>query len=425
MVATLFILLFVLILISVPLYIVLAGAPLAAFFVSGDILPSAAIQHMFDGIDKFALMAVPFFILAANVMKNGGMAKRMVKLANVLVGGFRGGLAFTAIVACMFFGALCGSSPATVVAIGGIVYQPLLDAGYGRRFSSGLITASAAVALLIPPSINMIIYGVVARVSVGELFMAGFGAGLVYGILFIIYSAFYARRNNIPVTRRPKPKEILIAFKGAMWDLGVAAIIIGGIYGGVFTPTEAAAVSAVYAVFVCMVIHRELDFKGLYRSGLESARITAMVMIMIAAAASLSWALTVGGISQFLGAHILGLTQSPPLIMLMMIVIMLIAGMFMDGSSFTLVLIPLFLPIAQNMGIDLIHLGIITVTAASIGMYTPPFGLNLFVATGVTKCTFEELAKGVWPFILISLPIMLIIAYVPEISLWLPNFLYH
>lgn len=424
MIITLFLALFFLIIISVPLYIALCGAPLIAFYFSGEVPPLAAIQRMFDGIDKFALMAIPFFILAAAVMKNGGMARRIVNLANALVGGFNGGLAFTTVVACMFFGAICGSSPATVAAIGSMVYPPLINANYGRSFSTGLVTATSAVALLIPPSITMIVYGAVAGVSVGALFMAGFGAGVVYGLLFIVYSVFYARKHKVILQKKSSLKEILIALKNAIWDVGVAVIIIGGIYAGVFTPTEAAAVSAVYAIFVSMALHRELSFKGLYQSGLEAAKTTAMVMIMIAAASSLSWALLVGGIPQALTTVMLGITESPALILLMMVIVMLIAGMFMDGTCFVLVLTPLFAPIAIDLGIDLVHLGIITVAAASIGMYTPPFGLNLFVATGVTKSTFEEVVKGVLPFIGISMIIMLIITYVPEISMWLPNRLY-
>lgn len=424
MLVVLFLALFFLIIVSVPLYIVLGGSPLIAFYFSKDLLPLAAIQRMFDGIDKFALMAIPFFILAADVMKNGGMARRIVNLANALVGGFNGGLAFTTVVACMFFGALCGSSPATVAAIGGMLYSPLIQANYGRSFSTGLVTSSSAVALLIPPSITMIVYGAVAGVSVGALFMAGFGAGVVYGLLFVVYSVFYARRHRVILQKKSSLKEILIAFKNAIWDLGVAVIITGGIYGGIFTPTEAAAVSAVYAIFVSMAIHRELDFKGLYQTGLEAARTTAMVMIMIAGASSLSWALLVGGIPQALTTGMLGLTESPALIILMMVIVMLIAGMFMDGTCFVLVLTPLFVPVARSLGIDLVHLGIITVAAASIGMFTPPFGLNLFVATGITKSTFEEVVTGVWPFIGISLITMLIITYVPEISMWLPNRLY-
>ena len=424
MVLILFVSLFFLLLISAPLYIALAGSSFAALFFGGGLPPVAAVGRVFAGLDKFALMAIPFFILAAAVMKNGGMAKRIVNMANAMVGGYNGGLAFTTILATMFFGSICGSSPATVAAVGGIVYPPLIEAKYGKSFSSGLVTASSAVALLIPPSITMIVYAAVAGVSVGALFMAGFGAGIVYGLVFVVYSIFYARRHKVTLQRKSSFKGILIAFKNAVWDLGVAVIIIGGIYGGVFTPTEAAAVSAVYAIFVTMAIHKELSIKDLYQTGLEAAKTTAMVMIMIGGASALSWVLIVGGVPQSLGSVILGTTESPILILLLMVIIMLIAGMFMDGTAFVLVLTPLFVPIASNLGIDLVHLGIITVAAASIGMYTPPFGLNLFVATGVTNSTFEEVVKGVWPFIGISLIVMLIITYVPDISMWLPNQLY-
>lgn len=424
MIIILLLALFFLMIIGIPLYIALAGAPLIGFYFAGDVPPLVVIQRMFDGIDKFCLMAIPFFILAATVMKYGGMARRIVNLANTLVGGFNGGLAFTTVIACMFFGSICGSSPATVAAIGGMVYPPLIEGNYGKSFSAGLVTSTSAVALLIPPSIVMIVYAAVAGVSVGELFIAGFGAGAVYGLLFIVYGIFYARRHKVILQKKASLREKLVALKEAMWDLGVAVLITGGIYGGVFTPTEAAAVSAVYAIFVCMVIHRELSFKELYKSGLEAAKTMSMVMIMIAAAASLSWTLMVLGIPQALATAMLGLTESKALILLMMVIAMLIAGMFMDGTCFMLILTPLFVPIALSLGIDLVHLGIITTAAASIGMYTPPFGLNIFVATGVTKATFEEIVKGVLPFIAISMIVMLIITYVPEISMWLPNMLY-
>ena len=424
MIVILFVSLFFLLLISAPLYIALAGSSFAAIYFTGGLPPVAAVGRVFAGLDKFALMAIPFFILAAEVMKNGGMSRRIVNMANSLVGGLNGGLAFTTILACMFFGALCGSSPATVAAIGSIVFPPLIKADYGKDFSSGLVTSSSAVALLIPPSITMIVYAVVAGVSVGALFMAGFGAGIVYGLLFAVYSVFYARKRKVILQKKSSFKGILVAFKGAVWDLGVAVIVIGGIYGGVFTPTEAAAISAVYAIFVTMAIHRELSFKGLYKSGFEAAKTISMVMIMIGGASALSWVLIVGGVPQSLGSLILGVTESPWIILLLMVVVMLIAGMFMDGTCFVLVLTPLFVPIARDLGVDLVHLGIITVAAASIGMYTPPFGLNLFVATGITKSTFEEVVRGVWPFIGVSLIVMLIITYVPEISMWLPNQLY-
>lgn len=424
MVGILFAALIVLLLIGAPVFIALSGSALLAFVLASDMPLLAVAQRLFGGLDKFSLLAIPFFILAANVMKTGGMAKRVLNLANVLVGGFNGGIALTAVVACMFFGAMAGSAPATVIAIGALLYPALMKSDYGQDFSSGLITASASAALLIPPSLTMIIYGSVTGASVGALFMAGFGAGLIYCVVFIIYSFIYSRKRKITLQPKASGREVFNAIIDNLWALGVPIIIIGGIYGGIFTPTEAAAVSAVYAILVGMLIYREMNFKELFYTALDSAKSTAQVMIMIAGASVLSWILTLGQVPQFFSSAILSLSDSPIIILLAMNIIMLIAGMFMDGSSFILILAPLFLPIAVQIGIDPVHLGIIMVANGAIGMFTPPFGLNLFVATGVCNLPYEKVVRGVWPFIALSLISLAIITYVPQISMWLPNLLY-
>jgi len=416
--------LFSLLAIGVPIFIALNGASFLSLSIGTSIPPIAFVQRMFGGLDKFGLMAIPFFIFAANIMNNGGMARRILNLANKLVGGFRAGLALTTIVSCMFFGAMSGSAPATVVAIGSIIFPALIKANYGESFSAGLVTSSSSVALLIPPSVTMIVYGAATGVSVGALFMAGIGAGIIYGVCFIIYSILYTRKAKVVVQEKSTLKQIFFSIKDAFWALGVPVIIIGGIYGGVFTPTEAAAVSAAYSIIISMFVYKELDFKKLYESGVESAATTAMVMIMIAGASALSWVLTVGGIPQYISGTILGLTESKIAILIAMNIIMLIAGMFVDGVAFILILAPIFLPIALKIGVDPIHLGIIMVANGAIGMFTPPFGLNLFVASGPTGLPFSRIVKGIWPFIAVSILSLIVITYVPVVSMWLPNILY-
>ncbi|KNF09691.1 TRAP transporter, DctM subunit [Gottschalkia purinilytica] len=415
----LFAILIVLLIGSTPVYVALglASAIAIAFFTP---IPLEIIsQRMFAGIDKFSLMAVPFFILAANVMKGGGLSIRILNFAKALVGHLRGGLAMTVVLACMFFGAVSGSSPATVIAIGSLMLPALIEGGYGEKFSIGLIVSSAAVAVIIPPSIGMIVYGSVTGVSVGDLFIAGVIPGIVFGGVFIIYSYYYARKNNIKTEKRSSAKELLKALKEAGWALGIPVIIIGGIYGGIFTPTEAAAVTAVYAIFIALFIYKNLTVKELLNETIESVVGTAQVMILIAAASVFGWVLTSQQVPQTLAESLINLSNSKLVILLIVNIILLIVGMFVDPASSTTILAPLFFPLALKFGIDPIHLGIIMVVNGAIGMFTPPFGLNLFVATGISDLSISKIISGVAPFIILSLIALLLITYIPKLSLFL------
>jgi len=421
MTLTLFVLMMVLLLGSVPVYVSLglSATVVLALFTS---LPLEVLaQRMFSGIDKFSLMAVPFFILAANVMKGGGLSIRILKLAQALVGHYKGGLAMTVVLACMFFGAVSGSSPATVIAIGGLMLPALRQANYGESFTLGLITSSSAVAVIIPPSIGMIVYGSVTGTSVGDLFMAGIGPGILFGGVFIIYSYYHAKKHKIETLKRANAKEIWFAFKEAGWALGIPVLILGGIYGGFFTPTEAAAVASVYAIFVSLFIYKDLRLKGLWDETYESAIGTAQVMILLAAASVFSWLLTRQQVPQAMTEALMAISNSKFAILLMINVLLLITGMFIDPASSTTILAPLLLPLALSYGIDPVHLGIIMVVNGAIGMYTPPFGLNLFVATGISTVSISRIIQGVIPFIILSLITMALVTYLPIISLWLPQ----
>lgn len=421
MTVALFALLFVFLFSGAPVYIAMSLASVLALSLFTPIPMEVVAQRMFSGIDKFSLMAVPFFILAANVMKGGGISKRILTLASKLVGHLTGGLAIAVVISCMFFGAVSGSSPATVVAIGGLMLPELLKGGYKKNFSLGLIATSPAVAVIIPPSIGMIVYGTVTGVSVGDLFIGGVGPGIIWGLVFMAYCYFIAKRDKVPTQPKSTLKEVLFALKDSAWALGVPVIIIGGIYGGIFTPTESAVVASIYAIFVALFIYKQLDFKGLLQESIDAAVGTAQVMILLAAASIFSWILTRQQIPQALAEGLINVTNSKITILFMMNIILLVAGMFIDPASSTTILAPLFLPLALNYGIDPVHLGIIMVVNGAIGMFTPPFGLNLFVATGIAKEPVSKIISGALPFVFLSLITMAIVTYIPAVTMFLVN----
>ena len=424
MITTLFIALFVLLFMGAPVFVALGLSAVVALIGFSDLPLIGVAQRLINGVDKFSLLAVPFFIFAANVMKNGGIAGRIMKWASCMVGSVRGSLAVTTEVSCMFFGAVSGSSPATVVAMGSMMYPELIKDGYPKGFSTGLITAAGSVALLIPPSINAIVYGTVTGVSVGALFMGGLGAGIVYGLIYIVYCLFYARKHNIPKGKKSSAKEKWIATREAAWALGVPIIIMGGIYGGICTPTEASGISAIYAVFVSMVIYREMNFRQLWKTCIDSVKSCAQVMVMLSTASIFSWVLTVGQVPQAVASLIAQADLTPTMFLLAVNILFLVAGMFIDGSSATIILAPLLYTVAGSLGINLVHFGVIMVANIAIGMFSPPFGLNLFVAQPITGNSMKTIMTGVLPFILISLVALAIITYIPGISLLLPKLVY-
>lgn len=424
MLLLLFTLLFLLLVIGVPIFVSLSLAPLTVLILSQAVAPSVVAQRFFAGIDKFSLMAMPFFIFAADIMREGGIAKRLLAFTNSLIGFMRGGLALTTQLACMFFGALSGSSPATVAAIGSLMYPELLEKKYGRDFAAGLITVSGAVALLIPPSITMIVYGTVTGVSIGALFIGGIGAGILFGGLVLLYSYYYAVKTKRPPDCRFSLGEVARTAKEALWSLGVPVIILGGIYWGVFTPTEAAGVSAVYAIFVGMFIYKELTLRSLYRLAERSAITLAGVMILVAGATVFGWVLTLFEVPQLLASLLLGPNASRLLFWLAVNALFLIAGMFMDGTAAVTILAPLVYPVAMRLGINPVHLGIVLTTNLAIGMYTPPFGLNLFIATGVTKEPLAKIIPALVPYLVVTLLALALVTYWPAVSLYLPSLAY-
>lgn len=402
------------------IYIALA-LPAFVAIIMQDIPIQILGQQMFNALDKFSLMAIPFFILAANAMGKGGLAKRILDVANIICGKYYGGTAIATVLACMFFGALCGSSPATVVAIGALVYPALLEAGYSKKFSMGLVVSSSSIAIVIPPSITMIVYGSVTGASVGGLFMAGVGPGIVMGGILMIYSYFHARKHNIRMvieyTWAEKKKMLL----ESTWAMGVPIIIIGGIYGGVFTPTEAATVSAVYAIIVGMWVYKGMNFADLIKVCTDSAVTTAQIMMLVAGACVLSWVFTVGQLPALIGGFMGQFTASPIVTLLLINLILIIAGMFMDSVPFILLLAPLLYPIAQSIGVSNVHLGIIMTMNGALGMFTPPFGLNLFIGMNVFQEKYGPVARSALIFCGLILIAILIVTFLPQIAMWLPE----
>lgn len=413
-----------LLLLNFPIFAVLLLSSLVALAATSNVPFDIVIQTLFGSIDKFALMAIPFFIFAASVMDRGGMSKRLIAWVESLFSSFKGGLGFTTVASCEVFGCISGSSPATVVAVGGLLFPALVRNGYGRSFSLGLVTASGAIAILIPPSIAMIIFATITNVSVGALFMGGIGAGLAFGACLGLYVLYHAYRQGIVTAGRFQLRVLLARTREASWAIGMPVLILGGIYTGVFTPTEAAGVSAVYAILVTMLVYREMTWRELMQVAVDSAVLTAEIMIIIAASGIFSWLLTVSqaqlALNQLFGAQMLH-----PVVVLMMInVVLLIAGMFIDPNSAQVILIPLLFPIAQAIGVDPVHLGIIVTLNLAIGMYTPPFGLNLFVSGGVFQASYRELVMAVMPFIAVSMVALALITYIPSISLLIPQIVY-
>lgn len=420
----LFIVLFSLLMLGVPIFISLGLAPIVHLIITGDVPVFAVAQRVFGGLDKFSIMAMPFFIFAADIMRVGGIAKRLLDFSNSITGFMRGGLALTTQLACMFFGALSGSSPATVAAMGGLMYPELIKKGYPKKFSIGLIATSGAVAILIPPSITLIVYGTITGVSIGALFIGGIGAGIVFGIVILLYSYFY----SVKLKRKPDAhfsmEKIITSGKKASWSLGVPVIVLGGIYFGIFTPTEAAGVSAVYAIFVSMVIYKEMDFKKLYQTALESAAVLSSVMILVGCANIFGWVLTIYQAPQQLASFLF--SQEGELVVFWMAtnLLFLVSGMFIDGIGGTIILAPLIYPIAMRLGVNPVHLGVVITANIAVGTITPPFGLNLFVASGITKESMITVIYAVFPFIFLTLIILGIITYVPEVTLFLPKLVY-
>ncbi|UCV12621.1 TRAP transporter large permease subunit [Dechloromonas denitrificans] len=416
-----FTLLAVLMLTGMPISISLGLTVLSFLFTMTQVPLESVALKLFTGIEKFEIMAIPFFILAGNFLTHGGVAKRMINFATSMVGHWYGGLGLAGVLACALFAAVSGSSPATVVAIGSILLPAMVKAGFPNKFGAGVIATSGALGILIPPSIVMVMYSVATNTSVGALFMAGVIPGLALAGVLGGVTWYRAKKYDYP--RQPKATwgERWKAFRASVWGLLLIVVVMGGIYSGIFTPTEAAAMSAVYAFICAVFIYKDLGLKDVPKVLLNSANMSAMLLYIITNAVLFSFIMTNENIPQALADWMLGNGLGVITFLLAVNVILLLAGNFMEPSSIVLIFAPILFPVAVALGIHPVHFGILMVVNMEVGMCHPPVGLNLYVASGITKMGITELTIAVWPWLLSMLGFLVVVTYWPDLSLWLPR----
>ena len=416
-----FALLIGLMLTGMPVSISLGLTVLVYLFMMTTVPIQSVALKLFTGIEKFEIMAIPFFILAGNFLTHGGVARRMIHFASSMIGHWHGGLGLAGVMACALFAAVSGSSPATVVAIGSIVLPAMVLQGFPPRFGAGVITTSGALGFLIPPSIVMVMYAVATNTSVGQLFIAGIIPGLVLATMLGLTTWWRARKNDYPRQPRVTWGERLRAFRESIWGLLLIVVVIGGIYTGIFTPTEAAAMSAVYAFFVAVFVYKDMPLAKVPKVLLDSANMSAMLLYIITNAVMFSYLLTSENIPQAMAAWMLGKGLGVIAFLLVVNILLLLAGNVMEPSSIVLIMAPILFPVAMTLGIDPIHFGIMMVVNMEVGMCHPPVGLNLYVASGITRMGITELTIAVWPWLLTMLVFLLIVTYWPPLSTWLPH----
>ena len=421
--AMLFILLFLFLFMGMPVAVALGLSSLTTILLFGhDSLASLTLK-LYETSEHFTLLAIPFFILGGAFMTTGGVAKRMIRFAIACVGHLRGGLAMASVLACMLFAAVSGSSPATVVAVGSIVIAGMVRAGYPLGFATGVVCNAGTLGILIPPSIVLVVYGAATETSVGDLFMAGVVPGILLGLLLMVAIYVLATKRDLPRQPRATMREVLVAGRDSLWGLLLIVIILGGIYGGIFTPTEAAAVAAVYAFFIAVFVYRDIGWKQVPGVLVDASKVTVMLMFIIANALLFAHVLTTERIPQIIAEYIVHLGMPAWAFLIVVNILLLIAGMFMEPTGIILIMAPILFPIAMQLGIDPVHLGIIMVVNLEIGMVTPPVGLNLFVAAGITKMPIGEVIKAALPWLSMLLAFLLVVTYIPQIALFLPQLL--
>ncbi len=418
-----FVLLFALMLTGMPISISLGLTVLTFLFTMTTVPATTVALKLFTGIERFEIMAIPFFILAGNFLTHGGVAKRMINFASSLVGHFHGGLALAGVLACALFAAVSGSSPATVVAIGSIILPAMVAQGYPKRFGAGVITTSGALGILIPPSIVMVMYSVSTNTSVGALFIAGVIPGLALAFMLGLTTWVLAKKRNYP--RMPKATwgQRWKAFRESVWGLLLIVVVIGGIYTGIFTPTEAAAMSAMYAFFIAVFVYKDMPLKRVPKVLLDSASLSAMLLYIITNAVLFSFLITSEQIPQTMADWMLGAGLGPISFLLVVNILLLLAGNVMEASSIVLIMAPILFPVAIKLGINPVHFGVLIVVNMEVGMCHPPVGLNLYVAAGITKMGITELTVAVMPWLLTMLAFLVLVTYWPGLSLALPRML--
>ena len=420
-VALLFILLIGLMMASVPVGISLGISTLVTMVLTTNLNVITIPQYCFRGLDSFPLMAIPFFMLAGNLMKFGGLSEKLINLSNSLVRGFKGGLGHVTVLASMFFAALSGSAPATVMAIGSNVIPQMEKHGYDRGYATALSSTAGTIGVIIPPSIPFVIYGVVSGASISDLFIAGIIPGILIGVVLMVVNYIYARKYGYGGEGRASLREFLHQLKDAIWALLVPVIILGGIYGGIFTPTESAVVAVVYTLIIGFVVYKELTWKKVWDAFMETGALNGTTTFMVGLSMSFAAYLTLAGIPSAVGQAILSLDAGPVVILLLINVVLLIVGCFVDNISSTIILTPILLPIAQGVGMTAVQFGIVMTVNLAIGFITPPYGVNLFYGSAIGKVSIEELSKKILPFIAAMILCLLLLTFIEPISMWLPT----
>jgi len=421
--AIIFVLLIVLMLTGMPISISLGLTVLTFLFTMTDVPVQSVALKLFTGIEKFEIMAIPFFILAGNFLTHGGVARRMIRFASSMIGHWHGGLGLAGVMACALFAAVSGSSPATVVAIGSVILPAMVKQGFPPKFGAGILTTSGSLGILIPPSIAMVMYSVSTNVSVGAMFIAGIVPGIVLAILLGFTTWNIARKNNYPRMPRASAGERWVAFRESVWGLLLIVVVMGGIYSGIFTPTEAAAMAAVYAFIVAVFVYKDMPLKKIPKVLLDSASMSAMLLYIITNAVLFSFLMTSENIPQAMADWMINQGFGPVAFLLVVNVLLLLAGNVMEPSSIILILAPILFPVAIKLGIDPVHFGILIVVNMEVGMCHPPVGLNLYVASGITKMGISELTVAVLPWLLTMLGFLVVVTYWPGLTLWLPHLL--
>lgn len=412
----------ILLLLGAPIAICLGVSSVGAMLVQGAGRPLVTIMSSLPQLfaastSKFVLLAIPFFILAGNIMEKAQISKKLIRLAETCVGHTKGGLAIVCVIVACFFAAISGSGPATVAALGLVLIPGMIRSGYSPAFSAALMGCAGAIGVIIPPSITFVVYGSIADTSIGDLFKAGVVPGLIMGAALIITALLIGRKTELKSLPKASARERWLAFKDAFWGLLMPFIILGGIYGGIFTPTEAAAVAVVYGLIVGLFIYKTIKLKDLFDLIIDSASTTATVMFITAAASLFAYVLTRARLDVAISNGLVNLSGGSTVVFFLIVnVILLIAGCFLDSTSALYIFTPLFVPVAQALGIDLIHLGVVMIVNLAIGLFTPPVGVNLYVACGVAKVDLKQISKAVIPLLIASLIVLLIITYIPQIS---------
>ncbi len=416
----LLILFFIMVLMNIPIAVSLGLSTLATMYLYGIPL-DMYVDTINAGLSKYALLAVPFFIMAGGVMGISGISQRMIDFFKLLAGPIPGGLGIISIVLTMFWGAISGSGPATVAALGGILIPAMIGEGYPPAFAAALIAASSAIAVVIPPSINLVVYGVISGDSIGALFIAGILPGLVVGLAFIIYTYIFAKRHGLKGEKFGSGAEIWKGFKSSFWGLLSPVIILGGIYGGVFTPTEAAVVAVFYSLFVGLFIYKGIKVKDIFGILAETGISSASILIIMANAGAMTWLLTSQGVASRFGTAMLGISEHKIVILLIIDLLVIIAGVFIDGISIAYIFVPLFLPVIQQLGMNSVWFGVVLTVGIAIGFSTPPVAVNLYPACRIANISLGEISKSVIGFVIAGVAALIVLTCFPEIVLVIPR----